>query len=125
MTDDGSSAHNSVIYYGSASNGKTTSSILIGGHLYSITELENILGTSVGGDALINLGHQLIAAILNVVNGAGTPTALSLITQASDVLSTNNLVIGVNTVTNKTNKTLYNTLVTLAGNLDTYNSSGI
>jgi uncharacterized repeat protein (TIGR01451 family) len=123
-----------VIYMGAVDGqGRAASSITFGGHTYTFSELQTILGTSVGGDALINLGHQLIAAILNVANGAGTPAAVTLIHQASDALLTtnplntsgHNLLIGVDSVTNKTNKALYNQLVGLAASLDAFNSSGV
>jgi hypothetical protein len=101
-----------------------------GGHTYTFAQLRTILGTSVTGNALINLGHQLIAAILNVANGAGTPTAISLIQQASNLLFTGStvtpgpLVIGVDTVTQGSDPTLYAQLISLEAALDAFNSSG-
>jgi hypothetical protein len=115
-----------VTYTGTQdAQGVTTSSMTFGGHIYTIDQLESILATSVEGNALINLGHQLIAAILNVANGAGTPTAVSLIQQASDLLAANNLVIGVDVVSSKINKTLLAPFTDLASQLDAYNSSGV
>jgi hypothetical protein len=102
-----------------------------GGHTYTFAKLRTILGTSVTGDALVNLGHQLIAAILNVANGAGTLTSLTLIQEASDLLFTGSaktpgpLVIGVNTVTQTSDPALYAQLISLESQLDAYNSSGI
>jgi hypothetical protein len=49
-------------------------SLVIGGQTYSQAELLDLLWTSVNGDGSLILGHQLIAAMLNVANGA-TPIA--------------------------------------------------
>lgn len=45
----------------------------IGGVSYSAPELDALLGTPAGGDASLILGHQLIAALLNIASGAGIP----------------------------------------------------
>jgi hypothetical protein len=97
----------------------------VGGHTYSFANLQTIFASSVQGNGVINLGHQLIAAILNVANGAGTPTAISEIQQASDLLKTNSLVMGVSVVTQGSNPTLYAQLVELSSELDAFNSSGV
>jgi hypothetical protein len=121
---------NAVTYFGAKTtvNGKTvvdlSTFMIIGGVKYSFRDLQTILGQSVAGNGVINLGHQLIAAILNVANGAGTPTAVSEIQQASDLLAANHLVMGVSVVTSTSNPTLYNELVTLSAELDAFNSSG-
>lgn len=47
--------------------------LTLGGQAYGADELDALLGTSVGGDASLILAHQLIAAMLNVASGAGTP----------------------------------------------------
>jgi hypothetical protein len=115
-----------VEYFGAVdAQGRAASSMKFGGHTYSFADLQTILGSSVGGNALINLGHQLIAAILNDVNGAGTPAAVSLIHQASDLLAANSLVIGVDSVTSNSNPTLYSQIILLADQLESFNASGI
>jgi hypothetical protein len=115
-----------VEYFGAVdAQGRAASSMEIGGHFYSFSDLQTILGTSVGGDGVINLGHQLIGAILNVANGAGTTAARNLIHQASDLLATNHLVIGVNQVTSTSNPTLYAQLIALEVQLEAFNKSGI
>lgn len=48
-------------------------SLRIGGQEYTASELHSLLLTPTVGDASLILGHQLIAAMLNVANGAGTP----------------------------------------------------
>jgi hypothetical protein len=122
-----------VTYIGKDVGGHAAGTMTFGGHTYSFSDLQAILATPVRGDALINLGHQLIAAILNVANGAdpsGT-LAVPLIKQASDLLATGSattpgpLVIGVNHVTQGSDPALYAALVGLAGALDTFNSSGV
>jgi hypothetical protein len=95
----------------------------VGGHTYTADAVRSIFGMSVRGNALLDLGHQLFAAILNVANGAGTPAAISLIKQASDLLAANHLVIGVDSVT--AGDPLYAQFTTLASELDAFNSSGV
>jgi hypothetical protein len=133
-----SDATSTVSYHGVATTnaqGKKivapSTTMTFGGHTYTFAQLQSILGSSVGGNALINLGHQLIGAILNVANGAGTPTAVDLIQDASDLLFTGStvtpgpLVIGVNTVTQQSDPTLYAQLISLESQLDAFNSSGV
>lgn len=48
----------------------------IGGRSYSASELDALLGTPTGGDSSLILGHQFIAALLNVANGARTSPEL-------------------------------------------------
>src|SRR5262249_16999965 len=57
-------------------------SLTLGSQVYSQSELINILGLPVAGDASISLAHQLIAAKLNVLNGTNPATAGTSITDA-------------------------------------------
>jgi len=52
-------------------------SLTIGGVTYTQQELLTILRTAPGGDASLILAHQLIAAMLNQLNGAGMPPAIT------------------------------------------------
>jgi hypothetical protein len=117
-----SSSGPAVVYHGVDVGGIAEGTFTVGGHTYSADDVRSIFGTSVRGNALINLGHQLFAAILNVANGAGTPTAVSEIKAASDLLASNHLVIGVDSVT--AGDPLYAQLINLASELDAFNSSG-
>jgi hypothetical protein len=56
-------------------------SLAIGGVTYTEQQLLDLFDTAPGGDASLILGHQLIAALLNVANGAATS---STVTQAID-----------------------------------------
>jgi len=60
-------------------------SLQLGGVQYSKAELLAILATPVAGNGLISLAHQLIAAKLNVANGAGGGAISSQI-DAADAL---------------------------------------
>nr|AGU11765.1 hypothetical protein [uncultured organism] len=57
----------------------------LGGKTYTAAELQSIFDTPVGGNGLISLAHQLIAAKLNVANGADA-TAVSASIAAADAL---------------------------------------
>lgn len=52
---------------------------------YTAAELDAILEESVGGNGLVSLAHQLIAAKLNIANGAD-PTAASAAIASADAL---------------------------------------
>jgi hypothetical protein len=112
-----------VVYHGVDVGGIAEGTFTVGGHTYSADDVRSIFGTPVRGDALINLGHQLFAAILNVANGAGTTTAVAEIKAASDLLASNHLVIGVDSIT--AGSPLYAQFVNLASELDAFNSSGV
>jgi hypothetical protein len=133
-----SDATSTVSYHGVATTNAQGKKIVsdattmtFGGHTYTFQQLRSIFATPVTGNALISLGHQLIAAILNVANGAGTPTAVDLIQDASDLLATGStttpgpLVIGVASVTQASDPTLYAQLISLESQLDAFNSSGV
>lgn len=51
--------------------------LVIGGQSYSKAELLELLWTPVAGDGSLLLAHQLIAAMLNVANGATPTTAIA------------------------------------------------
>ena len=60
-------------------------SLMLGSVLYSAAQADAILGQSVAGNGLVSLAHQLIAAKLNVANGAD-PTAAAAAIAAADAL---------------------------------------
>jgi hypothetical protein len=130
---DGVSYHGTKIAGGAKGLGKVgpDTTMTVGGTTYTFAQLQSIFASSVNGNAVINLGHQLIAAILNVANGAVTPTAISLIHQASDLLKSGStttpgpLVMGVTVVTATSDPTLYDQLIFLEMGLDAFNSSGV
>lgn len=67
------------------------SSLMLGNVSYSASQLEQIFNEPVGGNGLIALAHQLIAAKLNIANGAN-PSAIST-TIANDDAMIGNLVV--------------------------------
>jgi hypothetical protein len=121
------SFHGTKVPGGAKGQGQVGSdtTMTIGGHTYSFADLQTIFATSVTGNGVINLGHQLIAAVLNAANGAATSVAISLIQQASDLLKTNSLVMGVSVVTQQSNPVLYAAIVDLSSKLEAFNSSGV
>ena len=60
---------------------------MLGSQTYTKMELLHILMTPVGGDASLNLAHQLIAAKLNIANGSDPTPVSSTITHADSLLS--------------------------------------
>lgn len=73
---------------GNNSNEFPVTSLTLGANSYTDVQLESILRTEVGGNGLISLAHQLIAAKLNVANGASATTIQTAITQADALIST-------------------------------------
>ena len=74
-------------YWKNHPNAWPVNSLMLGSQTYSKAELLNILRTPVRGDASIILAYQLIAAKLNIANGAdGTPVT-GTIADADAVLS--------------------------------------
>jgi hypothetical protein len=65
------------------------SELTLGTVTYSAAELVDILGASVNGNGLISLAHQLIAAKLNVENGASDAAV------ASDIVAADALIGGL------------------------------
>lgn len=62
------------------------SSLTLGTVTYSSTQLQSILNQPVAGNGLISLSHQLIAAKLNLANGADPTAALATITSADAMI---------------------------------------
>lgn len=62
-----------------------TSSLTLGTVVYTQAQLLSILGQPVNGNGLISLAHQLIAAKLNILNGAD-PSAASATIASSDAM---------------------------------------
>jgi hypothetical protein len=53
---------------------------------YTATQLESIFNTPVGGNGLISLAHQLIAAKLNIANGVSSSTIASAMASADGMI---------------------------------------
>jgi len=76
---------------GNNANAWPVSSLTLGSVNYSAVELCSIFNNSAGGNGLIALAHQLIAAKLNVASGATCPGAVSAIASADALIG--NLVV--------------------------------
>lgn len=78
---------------------------------YTEAQLVNILNTSSAGNGLLTLAHQLIAAKLNVANGAD-PAAVAAAIAAADALIANRVVppIGSGSLSNAAVSALVQTL---------------
>ena len=76
-------------YWGNHASAWPVSSLTIGGVTYSKTQLLNILKASTRGDATYILMQQLIAAMLNVANGADPSAAQATINAASAWMAQN------------------------------------
>jgi hypothetical protein len=96
-------------------------SLVLGSQTYSQTELINLLGLPVAGDASINLAHQLIAAKFNVLNGTNPLTDGGAIAAADSMLSTFSGKLPYNVDSASTPGVQ---MVNIAGQLDTFNSDG-
>jgi hypothetical protein len=59
---------------------------MLGNHSYSIADLISILNQPVGGNGVTSLAHQLIAAKLNIANGADGSAIASTITSADTTI---------------------------------------
>lgn len=62
------------------------STLALGAHGYTAAQLDSILDAPVGGNALINLAHQLIAAKLNILNGASSAPIVTTIANADTAI---------------------------------------
>jgi hypothetical protein len=69
----------------------SSNTIMLGSKAYTQCQLLCILATPAGGNGLISLAHQLIAAKLNTLNGAGCSSANSSIADADALIG--NLVV--------------------------------
>jgi hypothetical protein len=94
------------------------SSLVLGtnGQTYSKAQLLTILRTPVGGNGLISLAHQLIAAKLNSAAGAGCTAATALIAQADAKIGAR--VIGLDTLPSSETSGL-------VSGLDNYNNGNL
>jgi len=72
-------------YWKNHPNAWPVTSLTLGTVSYTKAQLITILGTSVGGNGLISLAHQLIAAKLNIAQGAD-PSAAAAAIAAADAL---------------------------------------
>jgi hypothetical protein len=61
-------------------------SLTLGNNSYTVAQLVSILNQPVGGNGLISLAHQLIAAKLNIANGADGSAVASTITSADQLI---------------------------------------
>jgi hypothetical protein len=88
------------------------SQLTLGTNSYSVVDLVDILNTPAQGNGLIALAHQLIAAKLNIANGASsTPAVDTAISQADTMIG--NLVVpplGADTLPTSTTSSLVATL---------------
>lgn len=70
--------------------------LALGNNVYTIPQLLTILNTPAQGNGLITLAHQLIAAKLNVANGAdGSAAAIAIVSADATI---GNLVVGVDSL---------------------------
>jgi hypothetical protein len=74
-------------YWKNHSNAWPVNSLVLGSQTYTKAELLNILNTPVGGDASLNLAHQLIAAKLNIAAGSDPTPIASTIAHADSLLA--------------------------------------
>jgi hypothetical protein len=88
---------------------------------YTADQLLAILNTPVGGNAVINLAHQLIAAKLNILNGASSSPIASTISLADAALN-GSVIPPVGSAYVAPSSELGQTMVSLAGILDLYNN---
>lgn len=81
---------------GNNSNEWPVTSLTLGTQSYSAAQLQTILNTAVKGNGLISLAHQLIAAKLNIENGASDASIAATITAADAAIGS--LTVGVDTL---------------------------
>jgi hypothetical protein len=111
--------------------GTTVSGLTLGTTFYTAAQLETILETPPsGGNALLILAHQEIAAKLNILNGSmATTSAIAALTLADTDLAMINpsTKMPYNVLTDfvQSSTTLGTDMVNQSNTLDTYNSSGI
>jgi hypothetical protein len=74
---------------------KNGSGLMLGTNFYTNAELESILQTPVRGDASVNLGHQLIAALLNIANGTDPGPVQATINDANSVIGSGTIPEGI------------------------------
>jgi len=101
-------------------SGWPATSLTLGSQTYTEAELLTILGTPVRGDASLILAYQLIAAKLNIANGACGSSITATIAAADTALSAFTGKLPYNVAPSST---AGQTMTSLAANLDTFNSS--
>ncbi len=84
-TQQGSNCTYTIGYWKNHPTVWPVTSLTLGTVTYSATDLMSILNQSVGGNGLISLAHQLIAAKLNIAAGAD-PTAIAGTISSADAL---------------------------------------
>jgi len=95
-------------------------SLLLGTTTYAATEAETLLGTSPHGDASLILAHQLIAALLNIANGAPSVAIASTVSNADSLLGAGPIPENI-----PASSTLGTEMTNDASILDNYNSDGL
>jgi hypothetical protein len=96
-------------------------SITIGGITYTESQLLQVLQMSTGGDAVLILTDQLIAAELNILSGAPHSA-----TTDATIAQSNSLLAGINLLTHtavKGTTTLGSQMIADAGYLEKYNNA--
>jgi hypothetical protein len=68
--------------------------LTLGTITYTKDQLLQILNTPTGGNGLISLAHQLIAALLNIANGTDPTDAQSAINDANALIDGLNILAG-------------------------------
>jgi hypothetical protein len=97
-----------------------TNSLTIGGISYTKDELLTVFSTPARGDAVLILAYQLIAAKLNVANGADSSSIASVIADADSLLTGINLLSHTKV---KTSTALGHQMTTDAGLLEAFNDT--
>lgn len=92
-------------------------SLVLGATTYTAAKAETLLNTSPHGDASLILAHQLIAALLNIANGAPSTAIASTISDANSLLGAGPIPENV-----PASSTLGQKMVNDADILDNYNS---
>lgn len=105
-------------YWKNHSSAWETSSLTLGTSSYTANDAEKILKTPVRGDASLILAHELIAALLNLANGAPEPTSVTnAIADADAALAAGPIPEGI-----APSSALGQQMVTDAEILDNYNN---
>lgn len=95
--------------------------LALGTNGYTAAQLDSILDAPVGGNAIINLAHQLIAAKLNILNGASSAPILTTINNADTAIGALIIPPIAGGVVISPASPLGMTMTSLASDLDKYN----
>ncbi|GAB3286931.1 hypothetical protein [Hymenobacter tenuis] len=79
---------------GNNTNQWHTAGFKLGTTYYTAAQLQTILNTPVKGNGLISLAHQLIAAKLNIINGAYAGPISTVIAQADALINGQSILTG-------------------------------